>query len=456
MRLFTIQNYIHKYQGGAKSVSIGTAIGRDSEGRFLTSATKEYPESLNKAIAKAIKDTLHSNEHARETHVPTQQQYDEATRHSTLHQQYDPYDPTTFQSMREDYANHSATGSKSSVLNEDMIRHQANCFAESLLAKVNGITNDDILELLRRWSFSKNRKRTNVLPAGRSWVHSDTFGLVSNAATNGPVVTLLAQHFPAIAAACHKWASQHPQWIHGSIPCTSLTLNKGYAAAPHRDKGNYGPSVAAAIGQHSGGRLAVWRQDDGISDISEAAKSASTLLDTTERPQVFDGNQLHSVEPFAGERFSMIFFTCKAAIQADEDAKEQLNQQIRDCTGFTIPSKLQLQQLMLHVSTPVLPSPISPAEEIIDQILAATNPHEVLQLSRGCDLATARASYKNLARVIHPDKTADPRAEEAFKLVHQALQAVTCAASTTAAATACRYNTTRDKSNMHADHFPNY
>ena len=152
----------------------------------------------------------------------------------------------------------------------------------------------------------------------------------------------------------------------------------------------------------------------------------------------------------------MIFFTCKAAIQADEDAKEQLNQQIRDCTGFTIPSKLQLQQLMLHISTPVLPSPISPAEEIIDQILAATNPHEVLQLSRGCDLATARASYKNLARVIHPDKTANTRAAEAFKLVHQALQAVTCAASTTAAETTFRHYTTRNKSNMPADHFPKY
>ena len=294
------------------------------------------------------------------------------------------------------------------------------------------------------------------MPAGRSWVHSDTFGLVSNAATNGPTVTLLAQQFPAIAAACHKWASQHPQWIHGPIPCTSLTLNKGYAAAPHRDKGNYGPSVAAALGQHSGGRLAVWRQDDGVSDIAVAAKSASTLLDTTERPQVFDGNQLHSVEPFAGERFSMIFFTCKAAILADDDSKKQLDQQIRECTGFTIPSKLQLQQLVQHISTPVLPSPISPAEQIIDQILAATTSHEVLQLSRGCDLATARASYKNLARIIHPDKTADPRAEEAFKLVHQAMQAVTCAASTTAAATACRHNTTRNKSNMPADHFPKH
>ena len=73
----------------------------------------------------AIKDTLHSNEHAREPHVPTQQQYEEATRHSTLHQQYDPYDPTKFQSMREDYANHSATKNKSSVHNEDALRRQA-------------------------------------------------------------------------------------------------------------------------------------------------------------------------------------------------------------------------------------------------------------------------------------------------------------------------------------------
>ena len=111
---------------------------------------------------------------------------------------------------------------------------------------------------------------------------------------------------------------------------------------------------------------------------------------------------------------------------------------------------------MQHISTPVLPSPISLAEQIIDQILAATTSHEVLQLSRGCDLATARASYKNLARIIHPDKTADPRAEEAFKLVHQAMQAVTCAASTTAAATACRHNTTRNKSNMPADQVPRH
>ena len=433
LRLATISDYIHSYQGGEKCQTIGAAAGRTSEGKFKTSVTKEYPESLNRAIAHAINDTLASNQLGRLRSEPTQEQIDEATRNSTMRQQYDPYDPNTFQTIRDDYAKRQAAVVPAPGQDANHLRCSAHQLAESILKQGSDIASDDILQLLRQWPFSRNRKRTNVLPSGRTWVHSDTFGLVNDATTGNPVLTVLAQQFPAIARIIYKWASALCTWLPEGIPCTSLTINKGYAAAPHRDKGNAGPSVAVSLGHHTGGRLIIWQQDDGHSDIAAAAQAPSTCLDIAAKPHVFDGNQLHSVEPFVGERFSIIFFTCKAAIST----KEPFNQFLSSCLGLTVPTRSQLQHLTQFAHKPSTVAEASNASIQIDKILAATTPQEVLQLNGSYSVSTARINYKNIARLVHPDKTADPRAVHAFRITHEAIQAIIIAASAAAQRSAC-------------------
>ena len=82
------------------------------------------------------------------------------------------------------------------------------------------------------------------------------------------------------------------------IPFTSITLNQNYAAAPHRDKGNVGDSFLVAFGSFKGGELVIHETDlSGTHDICY-------------RPIVANfSKMLHSVRPFEGERFSLVFYT---------------------------------------------------------------------------------------------------------------------------------------------------
>ena len=83
---------------------------------------------------------------------------------------------------------------------------------------------------------------------------------------------------------------------------------------------------------------------------------------------------------------------------------------------------------MQHVTTPSYVPDNTAAEQLIDQILAATTSHEVLQLDGSGSIADARMSYKKIARIVHPDKTSDARAKTAFERVHEAMQAIVSAA----------------------------
>jgi hypothetical protein len=84
-----------------------------------------------------------------------------------------------------------------------------------------------------------------------------------------------------------------------SIPFTSITLNQNYAAAKHRDKGNVGPSYLVSFGEYTGGALSIHEGDlSGSHDVRT--------------PLITDFSKiLHSVEPFEGQRYSLVFYTAK-------------------------------------------------------------------------------------------------------------------------------------------------
>ena len=81
------------------------------------------------------------------------------------------------------------------------------------------------------------------------------------------------------------------------ISFNSITVNQSYQADKHRDKNNLGVSFLVGFGNYSGGRLLIHEGDlSGEHNINC-------------RPIKTDFSKvLHSVEPFEGERFSLVYY----------------------------------------------------------------------------------------------------------------------------------------------------
>merc|ERR1712232_1208785 len=113
----------------------------------------------------------------------------------------------------------------------------------------------------------------------------------------------------------------------GELPFTTISLNKNYAGRLHRDAGNIGPSVGCAIGPFTGGRLRYWAGDSQkgarSADVESVRDEPSVALNI-KRGVVFDGNCAHEVEPFEGERYSLIFFTVKKYKKTSSAVKRKM------------------------------------------------------------------------------------------------------------------------------------
>ena len=180
--------------------------------------------------------------------------------------------------------------------------------AAAILDSGRMVTDADVLRLLRQWAFRKNKSRRNVLPPGSDFVESDTLGIVATRDGRVCLSKPTRKH-----ANCFKLLAQ---WLQSNGPCvgrdfafTSINVNGGYAARAHRDSGNRGPSITKAFGVFSGGALSYWPEDDGALQLEDVTTYPSCTVDTQAAVVLFDGNRCHSVEPFLGERYSLVFFT---------------------------------------------------------------------------------------------------------------------------------------------------
>ena len=118
-------------------------------------------------------------------------------------------------------------------------RRSANMMAKELLASGAAIGDDKVLRVLRRWEFSKNESRANVIPSDATFVFSDTLGLVSSR-TGGVFVSRITKRYPAVFELLSSWVRQ--AWpLSPRFPFTSISLNFNYAARVHRDSNNAGP-----------------------------------------------------------------------------------------------------------------------------------------------------------------------------------------------------------------------
>lgn len=82
-----------------------------------------------------------------------------------------------------------------------------------------------------------------------------------------------------------------------TVPYNAITVNQNYQAGKHYDKHNVGDSFLVSFGNFTGGRLLIHEGDlSGNHDIRH-------------KPIVANFSQmLHSVEPFEGERYSLVFY----------------------------------------------------------------------------------------------------------------------------------------------------
>lgn len=224
-------------------------------------------------------------------------------------------------------------------------RRVADAFAEQALQKLpEGAwpSNATALSVLRLWGFDKNVSRENVFPDGNTWVHSDTLGLVTNRYDRKMIMSRHSVGYNNFHRLLCLWMrSCLPAKLRDqALPHTSISVNKGYAAKLHRDRGNEGPSVGITTGNFSGGGLRVWPDDCKVGDVELLHKQPSTTLNLHNKALVFDGNCGHEVEPFRGERFSLVFFTARNYRRASSTVRDALEK-----VGHTWPSSDSLQRL---------------------------------------------------------------------------------------------------------------
>ena len=144
----------------------------------------------------------------------------------------------------------------------------------------------DILNELRRQPIANNKYR-NKAGTGQS----QTFGIVNRRCLS-PDYSRQNWLRPFLYHLLLEFAEKYV-----TIPFNSITVNQNYAALPHRDKNNKGNSFLVAFGDYTGGELKIYEGDlSGNHNINC-------------RPIRADFSKiLHSVSPFQGERYSLVFY----------------------------------------------------------------------------------------------------------------------------------------------------
>lgn len=229
-------------------------------------------------------------------------------------------------------------------------RRSADEFAKKALKSLKrkeSPSDDVVLKALRLWGFGKSVSRQNVMPEGHTWVHSDTLGIIEARSDHSMMVSSPCQGHENFVRLLCSWARRRSP--NGALPFTTISLNKNYAGRMHRDGGNIGPSIGLAIGNFTKGRLRYWAGDSQKGRRSatvEQVRDEPSIALNTRNGAVFDGNCAHEVEPFKGERYSLIFFTVKKYQKTSDEVKRKMVSM-----GADWPTSSSLQRLREHVPT---------------------------------------------------------------------------------------------------------
>mmetsp|Transcript_9396 Transcript_9396/g.32440 ORF Transcript_9396/g.32440 Transcript_9396/m.32440 type:complete len:631 (-) Transcript_9396:109-2001(-) len=173
--------------------------------------------------------------------------------------------------------------------------------AEALAKRCNtegSCTHADVVSALRELEECwPTQRRPNVAPGGQL-----------NPTVNGFLLGLSPDRqggcsLSSTSQECPELTRLVTNWVKSTLPdagfrYSSIQVNCNYAARPHVDANNLGPSYIISLGDHVGGALRT--ADRGV-------------LDCYESWRLFDGSCTHSTELYSGdERFSFVLFTPNA------------------------------------------------------------------------------------------------------------------------------------------------
>jgi len=229
-------------------------------------------------------------------------------------------------------------------------RSIANNLAKSLLLKLDEtsekVTEEHVQTVLKTWGFARNTVRKNVLPKGKTFVHSDTLGL--NCSRDHVLrVTGLSRQYQHVTKLLVRWLRNNwPEELPSDFPFTSISVNSNYAAARHRDGNNEGPSLIRAFGKFTGGELRYWPRDNrSVKNVKKLHLKDAATRDIRSCACVFDGRRAHEVTAFKGTRWSLVFFTCGKYDRASGEVQSTL-----DDLGFQFPTAKALKKASRVVS----------------------------------------------------------------------------------------------------------
>eukprot|EP00421_Protoceratium_reticulatum_P043604 CAMPEP_0168444948 /NCGR_PEP_ID=MMETSP0228-20121227/45311_1 /TAXON_ID=133427 /ORGANISM="Protoceratium reticulatum, Strain CCCM 535 (=CCMP 1889)" /LENGTH=408 /DNA_ID=CAMNT_0008459405 /DNA_START=62 /DNA_END=1285 /DNA_ORIENTATION=- len=230
-------------------------------------------------------------------------------------------------------------------------RLAADCEACNALSRADKagtrITDKDVHSAMELWAFRKNESRQNVLPEGKTWVNSDTLGLIRDR-TGRYMATPPTKDYPHFMELLCRWLRERrPHDLTHDFPFTTISLNYGYAARRHRDGNNHGPSMIKAFGKFKGGRLVYWPDDNKSGPLDALRDEDKAALDISSGLVLFDGNRAHEVEAFTGERFSLVFFSIGNYWKASPAVQELLLER-----GFALP-----EEASMAAAKSLLPAP---------------------------------------------------------------------------------------------------
>jgi len=171
---------------------------------------------------------------------------------------------------------------------------ECNRRAISILAKSQKIHCEDVLFALSALPQPRNTRRTGVIPAGEVFVYSQAAGLTTQR-NKIPTLSNLCSKCPNLILLLARFVREYDH----DYTFTTITINYNYAAAPHRDINHEdGHARIIALGNYTGGGLKV--------------ESISDDIDIHNKWFDFDGRLLHQTNIFAGERYSLVYFTHSA------------------------------------------------------------------------------------------------------------------------------------------------
>jgi hypothetical protein len=150
------------------------------------------------------------------------------------------------------------------------------------------------------------------MPDGAKFVHSDTIGIIKMSTCERTLVTVGTKRYPEFTQLITRWLRERmPAELKQQFAYTSININKNYAGKLHRDGNNVGPSFIKAFGDFRNGALNYWPSDTGEASLEDLKEKDKMQVNIRDNLLLFDGNRGHFVQPFQGERYSLVFFSVR-------------------------------------------------------------------------------------------------------------------------------------------------